>query len=87
MTKIRWTRSFDALSKSSLLKRSSSSAPPPAATSPRHSDLDLLIIKEGGDARLRGRIHERLLWRAASTVDAILVSPADVKALAKIAMR
>ena len=44
----------------------------------RHSDLDLLIIKEGGDARLRGRIHERL-YGVRVPVDVILVSPADVE--------
>jgi predicted nucleotidyltransferase len=44
----------------------------------RHSDLDLLIIKEGGDARLRGRIHEGL-YGVRVPVDAILVSPADVE--------
>ena len=41
------------------------------------SDLDLLIVKEGGDAKLRARIYERL-YGVRVAVDAILVSPADV---------
>ena len=44
----------------------------------RHSDLDLLIIKEGGDAKLRGRIHERL-YGVRVAVDTVLVSPDDVE--------
>ncbi len=44
----------------------------------RHSDVDLLIIKEGGDATLRARIYERL-YGVPVAVDAILVSPADVE--------
>ena len=44
----------------------------------RHSDFDLLIIKEGGDARdLMGQIYERL-YGVGAAVDAIVVSPADV---------
>ncbi len=44
----------------------------------RHSDLDLLIIKEGGDALdLMGQIYERL-YGVGAAVDAIVVSPADV---------
>ena len=44
----------------------------------RHSDVDLLIVKEGGDARLRARIYEKL-YGVRVAVDAILVSPADVE--------
>ncbi len=44
----------------------------------RHSDVDLLIVKEGGDATLRARIYERL-YGVPVAVDAILVSPADVE--------
>ena len=44
----------------------------------RHSDIDLLIVKEGGDAKLRARIYERL-YGVSVAVDAILVSPADVE--------
>ena len=43
-----------------------------------NSDVDLLIIKEGGDANLRARIYERL-YGLRVAVDAILVSPADVE--------
>ena len=44
----------------------------------RNSDVDLLIVKEGGDAKnLRARIYENLYVRVA--VDAILVSPADLE--------
>lgn len=44
----------------------------------RHSDIDLLIIKEGADpldlmARLYGRLHG-----VGAAVDAIVVSPEDV---------
>ena len=42
----------------------------------RYSDVDLLIVKEGGDAKLRARIYERL-YGVPVAVDAILVSPAD----------
>ena len=44
----------------------------------RHSDVDLLIVKEGGDARLRAQIYEKL-YGVPVAVDAILVSPADVE--------
>jgi predicted nucleotidyltransferase len=44
----------------------------------RHSDVDLLIVKEGGDADLRARIYENL-YGVRVAVDAILVSPADVE--------
>ena len=44
----------------------------------RNSDVDLLIIKEGGDPDLRARIYERL-YGVGVAVDAILVSPADVE--------
>ena len=44
----------------------------------RHSDVDLLIVKEGGDAKLRARIYEKL-YGVPVAVDAILVSPADVE--------
>ena len=44
----------------------------------RDSDVDLLIIKEGGDANLRTRIYEEL-YGVRVAVDAILVSPSDVE--------
>ena len=44
----------------------------------RNSDVDLLIIKQGGDSDLRARIYERL-YGVGVAVDAILVSPADVQ--------
>lgn len=44
----------------------------------RNSDVDLLIVKEGGDANLRARIYENL-YGLRTAVDAILVSPADVE--------
>ena len=44
----------------------------------RNSDVDLLIIKQGGDSDLRARIYERL-YGVGVAVDAILVSPADVE--------
>lgn len=45
----------------------------------RHSDLDLLIIKEGGDALdLMGRIYMRL-HGVGTAVDALVVSPEDVE--------
>ena len=44
----------------------------------RNSDVDLLIIKEGGDANLRARIYEKL-YGLRVAADAILVSPADVE--------
>ena len=47
-------------------------------TMARNSDVDLLIVKEGGDAKnLRARIYENL-YRVHVAVDAILVSPADL---------
>ena len=44
----------------------------------RNSDVDLLIVKEGGDADLRARIYENL-YGVRVAVDAILVSPANVE--------
>ncbi len=45
----------------------------------RHSDLDLLIIKEGGDALdLMGRIYMRL-HSVGTAVDALVVAPDDVE--------
>ena len=44
----------------------------------RNSDVDLLIIKEGGDANLRAQIYEKM-YGVRVAVDAILVSPADVE--------
>ena len=44
----------------------------------RNSDVDLLIIKEGGDAELRARIYEKM-YGVRVAVDAILVSPTDVE--------
>lgn len=45
----------------------------------RHSDLDLLIIKEGGDALdLMGRTYMRL-HGVGTAVDALVVSPEDVE--------
>ena len=44
----------------------------------RHSDVDLLIVKEGADAGLRARVYEKL-YGVRVAVDAILVSPADVE--------
>ena len=45
----------------------------------RHSDLDLLIIKEGGDALdLMGRIYMRL-HGVGTAVDALVVAPEDVE--------
>ena len=44
-----------------------------------NSDVDLLIVKEGGDAKnLRARIYENL-YGVRVAVDAILVSPADLE--------
>ena len=44
-----------------------------------HSDLDLLIIKEGGDALdLMGRIYMRL-HGVETAVDALVVAPEDVE--------
>ena len=48
-------------------------------TMTRNSDVDLLIVKEGGDAKnLRARIYEKL-YGVRVAVDAILVSPADLE--------
>ena len=44
----------------------------------RNSDVDLLIIKEGGDADLRAQIYEKM-YGVRVAVDAILVSPTDVE--------
>ena len=45
----------------------------------RNSDVDLLIVKEVGDAeRLRAQIYENL-YGVRVAVDAILVSPADLE--------
>ena len=44
----------------------------------RNSDVDLLIIKEGGDVNLRARIYEKM-YGVRVAVDAILVSPTDVE--------
>ena len=45
----------------------------------RNSDVDLLIIKEGGDAKnFRAGIYENLC-EVRVAVDAILVSPADLE--------
>lgn len=44
-----------------------------------HSDLDLLIIKEGGDALdLMGRIYMRM-YGVGTAVDALVVAPEDVE--------
>ena len=43
-----------------------------------NSDLDLLIVKEGGDAELRAQIYDKL-YGVRVPVDAILVSPADLE--------
>lgn len=43
-----------------------------------NSDLDLLIVKEGGDADLRAQIYDKL-YGVRVPVDAILVSPADLE--------
>ena len=48
-------------------------------TMARNSDVDLLIVKEGGDSKhLRARIYENL-YGVRVAVDAILVSPADLE--------
>lgn len=45
----------------------------------RHSDVDLLIIKEGAHRRnLAGRIYENL-YGVGVAVDVVVVTPADVK--------
>ena len=44
-----------------------------------HSDIDLLIVKEGGDSyELTSRIYSSL-YGAGAAVDAIVVSPEDVE--------
>ena len=47
-------------------------------TMTRHSDVDLLIIKEGGDRELSAQIYEGLRGVRVA-VDAMVVSPADVE--------
>ena len=49
-----------------------------AARGDRNSDVDLLIIKEGGDANLRAQIYEKM-YGVRVAVNAILVSPTDVE--------
>ena len=45
----------------------------------RHSDVDLLIIKEGADRRsLAGRVYENL-YGVGAAVDVVVVTPADVE--------
>ena len=44
----------------------------------RNSDVDLLIIKEGGDANLRAQIYEKM-YGVRVAVNAIMVSPTDVE--------
>ena len=44
----------------------------------RNSDVDLLIIKEGGDANLRAQIYEKM-YGVSVAVYAILVSPTDIE--------
>ena len=44
----------------------------------RNSDVDLLIIKEGGDANLRAQIYEKM-YGVRVAINAILVSPTDVE--------
>ena len=43
-----------------------------------NGDIDLLIVKEGGDADLRAQIYDKL-YGVGAPVDAILVSPADLE--------
>lgn len=48
-------------------------------TMTRNSDVDLLIVKEGGDTKnLRARIYESL-YGVRVAVDAILISPSDLE--------
>ena len=48
-------------------------------TMARNSDVDLLIVKEGGDAKnLRARIYENL-YGVRVAVNVILVSPAELE--------
>ena len=45
----------------------------------RHSDVDLLVVKEGMHRRdLAGRIYENL-WGVGAAVDAVVVTPGDVE--------
>ena len=44
----------------------------------RNSDVDLLIVKEGGDTNLTARIYEKL-YGVGVAVDATVVSPSDVE--------
>lgn len=45
----------------------------------RHSDVDLLIVKEGAHRRhLTGRIYENL-YGVGAAVDVVVVTPADVE--------
>ena len=45
----------------------------------RNSDVDLLIIKEGGDANLRTRIYEKMYGVRVAVDAAIQVWPTDVE--------
>ena len=45
----------------------------------RHSDVDVLVVKEGAHRRhLTGRIYENL-YGAGAPVDVVVVTPADVE--------
>ena len=45
----------------------------------RHSDVDLLVVKEGMHRRdMAGRIYENL-WGVGAAVDVVVVTPADVE--------
>ena len=45
----------------------------------RHSDVDLLVVKEGMHRRdMAGRIYENL-WGVGVAVDVVVVTPADVE--------
>ena len=45
----------------------------------RHSDIDLLVVKEGMHRRdMAGRIYENL-WGVGAAVDVVVVTPADVE--------
>ena len=45
----------------------------------RHSDVDLLVVKEGMHRRdVAGRIYENL-WGVGAAVDVVVVTPADVE--------
>ena len=44
-----------------------------------HSDVDLLVVKEGMHRRdVAGRIYENL-WGVGAAVDVVVVTPADVE--------